>query len=170
MSIIIRDAYPTEYDKIGQLLVNVYSNLEGFPTPTNQPKYYKKLLNIGDLTNSATTLIVAQEDETIVGAALYITDMHYYGSRGAANALKNSAGFRFLAVALEAQGKGIGKLLCKECIHRTRQLGYGQLIIHSTEAMKTAWQLYLKLGFERTPALDFSWDGYGVYGFKLSIS
>ena len=35
----IRDARPDEFFALGRLLVDVYSRLEGFPTPAAQPGY-----------------------------------------------------------------------------------------------------------------------------------
>jgi hypothetical protein len=39
----IRDIRQDEFGTFGRLLGDVYSSLEGFPTPTDQPKYYQIL-------------------------------------------------------------------------------------------------------------------------------
>ena len=39
----IRDHHANEADALGQLMVEVYSNLAGFPTPAEQPHYYELL-------------------------------------------------------------------------------------------------------------------------------
>ncbi len=39
----IRDLRPEEFDALGQLMVEVYSHLDGFPTPEEQPGYYELL-------------------------------------------------------------------------------------------------------------------------------
>ncbi len=168
---IIRNARKEEHKAIGHLLVQAYSQLKGFPTPTDQPKYYHKLQHIHRLlTDDSIELIVAiDEEERVLGAVLFFGDMRYYGSKGAAMDVKNAAGFRFLGVSPDAQGLGIGKALSIACINRAEQMDLKKVIIHSTEAMKTAWKLYLKLWFQRVHALDFSWDGYGVYGFELDL-
>ncbi|MDT0606865.1 hypothetical protein [Croceitalea rosinachiae] len=44
----VRNAEPNEYDQVGQLMVQVYSQIEGFPNAVEQPKYYEMLAKIGD--------------------------------------------------------------------------------------------------------------------------
>ncbi len=43
----IRKIKQNEYTFPGELMVEVYSRLEGFPDPSEQPGYYKMLSNIG---------------------------------------------------------------------------------------------------------------------------
>ena len=43
----IRDAEPNEFDALGRLLVEVYANLDGFPSPADQPHYYEMPADIG---------------------------------------------------------------------------------------------------------------------------
>ena len=43
----IRDIFPEECETFGNLLVEVYSQLDGFSTPEDQPFYYQLLKNIG---------------------------------------------------------------------------------------------------------------------------
>lgn len=65
----IRNAHPTEFKEIGKLMVQVYSQLEGFPKEDEQPNYYKMLANIGDLTNNPDTelLVAVSSDNKIAG-------------------------------------------------------------------------------------------------------
>ena len=48
----IRDARPEEFEAIGKLMISVYAQLEGFPTPAEQPSYYEMLANVGAFTTS----------------------------------------------------------------------------------------------------------------------
>jgi hypothetical protein len=102
----IRNAKPQEFPAIGQLMVKVYSQLEGFPKEKDQPEYYKLLANVGELTNKpGTEILVAISDENeIAGAVVYFSDMKYYGSGGTATSEKNTAGFRLLTVSPLARG------------------------------------------------------------------
>lgn len=95
--------------------------------------------------------------------------MQYYGSGGSAPNEKNAAGFRLLAVSFGARGKGIGKLLTNYCIDLAKTEKQKHLIIHSTKAMEIAWNMYEKLGFERSEDLDFKQDNLNVYGFRLFL-
>lgn len=167
----VRNAKPIEFEQIGQLMVEVYSQLEGFPKPAEQPNYYHLLANIGDLThNPGTELLVAvTQDDTIAGGVVYFSDMKYYGSGGSATTEQNTGGFRLLAVDPTIRGKGIGKLLTQTCIQKTIDNQFGQVIIHSTKAMQTAWKMYEKLGFQRSEDLDFMQGELPVFGFRLII-
>jgi ribosomal protein S18 acetylase RimI-like enzyme len=167
----IRDAQTNEFKEIGALMVQVYSQLEGFPKQDEQPEYYKMLANIGNLTENPTTrlLVAATSDGKLSGGVVYIGDMQYYGSGGTATQEKNSAGFRLLAVAPAFRGQGIGNQLIGESIRLARYEGKDQLIIHSTKAMQTAWGMYEKIGFKRSEDLDFMQGKLPVFGFRLVL-
>ena len=168
---IIRNAIPTEFEEIGQLMINVYSHLEGFPKPSEQPGYYKMLAEIGEFANKPGTelLIAVAGDNRIAGAVVYFSDMKYYGSGGTATQEQNASGFRLLAVDPLLRGKGIGKLLTNECIRKARTHQSQQLILHTTRAMQTAWKMYEGLGFKRSADLDFMQGELPVYGFRLLL-
>lgn len=171
MEYIVRNATPGEFEEIGKLMVQVYSQLEGFPKPDEQPNYYNMLANIGELTkNPGTTLLVAISPvNKIAGAVVYFNDMKYYGSGGIATQEQNASGFRLLAVDSSARGQGIGKLLTTECIRKAKADKNHQLIIHTTMAMQTAWKMYESLGFKRSADLDFLQGQLPVYGFRLVL-
>ncbi|HMQ63764.1 MAG TPA: GNAT family N-acetyltransferase [Flavilitoribacter sp.] len=168
---IVRNAEPAEFETIGRLMVRVYSQLTGFPTPGEQPEYYTMLANIGELAQRpATELLVAvSSEQEIAGAVVYFSDMQYYGSGGTATLEKSTSGFRLLAVAPEYRGFGIGKLLSKACIQKAREQDQRQVIIHSTRFMQVAWGMYERLGFKRSEDLDFMQGELPVFGFRLGL-
>ena len=168
---MIRNAHPDEFSALGQLMVKVYSQLEGFPKPSEQPAYYSLLANIGDFAAKPSTelLVAIFNDGTITGGVVYFGEMAYYGSGGSATAEKDAAGFRLLAVDPDSRGSGLGKLLVEECIHRARAAGRQQVIIHSTLSMQTAWKMYERMGFRRSPDLDFLQGELPVFGFRLLL-
>ncbi len=167
----IRKAEPDEFTEIGQLMVKVYSQLEGFPQPDEQPEYYKLLANVGQLTEKPKTeiLVTVNEDNKILGAVVYFGEMEHYGSGGIATQEKNAAGFRLLAVDGAARGLGLGKLLTQACIDKAKSENLTQLIIHTTETMRTAWKMYEKFGFKRSEDLDFKQGELSVSGFRLLL-
>lgn len=167
----IRNAKPTEFEEIGKLMVAVYSQLEGFPTASEQPNYYEMLANIGELTEKPDTelLIAVSADGNIMGGIVYFSDMQYYGSGGIATQEKNTSGFRLLAVNPSARGKGIGKLLIQECIEKAKAKKHSQIVIHTTMAMQTAWKMYENIGFKRSEDLNFMQGSLSVFGFRLVL-
>lgn len=171
-AVAIRDAKAQEYEEIGQMMAHVYSGLEGFPKQSEQPEYYKVLFHVGDLAqNPGTRLLVAASPENhILGAVVFIGEMQYYGSGGIAPKERDATGFRLLVVREEARGKGIGRRLTQECIERTRKMNIGQVILHTTKAMITAWRMYESMGFKRSDDLDFMQGELPVFGFRLMLT
>jgi hypothetical protein len=76
----VRNATTSEFEKIGRLLIQVYSQLEGFPKQNEQPDYYKMLANVGDFTSRpGTELLVAVSPENeIAGAVVFFKKIKYY--------------------------------------------------------------------------------------------
>jgi len=167
---VLREARSEEFQALGALLVAVYSSLAGFPTPEEQPRYYDMLANIGRLAgNPDTELLVAIRGEDLLGGVVYFSDMARYGSGGTATQEVNASGFRLLAVAPQARGLGVGRALMETCITRAQERRHGQMIIHTTDAMKTAWSMYERRGFVRSVDLDFLQGTLQVYGFRLKL-
>ena len=170
-NIIIREAKPGEFTKLGQLMIKVYSQLDGFPTMDEQPDYYKMLANVGDFTkNSETKLIIAASPKgKILGGVVYFSHMKYYGSGGTAPKVKSASGIRLLAVDPKTRGMGIGKALTYACIERAKELDQAQVVLHTTKSMEIAWGMYDKMGFKRSTDLDFMQEELPVYGFRLDL-
>lgn len=171
MAITIEKAHNSRYSSIGKLMVQVYSQLEGFPGEDEQPDYYRMLANVGEIATQPGVELLEATNETgvLIGAVVYFSDMRFYGSGGTATQEKDAAGFRLLAVLPEARGKGVGKQLTTACIAKAKNDGRNQVIIHTTRAMQTAWGMYEGMGFKRSPDLDFVQAGLPVYGFRLPL-
>ncbi len=168
----VRNAYPNEFKTIGKIMVQVYSQLEGFPSAAEQPKYYEMLANIGELTKKPNTelLVAVSSDGKVGGGVVYFSDMKFYGSGGTATLEKNASGFRLLAVDPSQRKQGIGKLLSEACIQKAKNLKHEHVVIHSTKFMQVAWKMYEKLGFERAEDLDFMQEELPVFGFRLKLN
>jgi len=167
----IRDLRPDEFEALGRLMVEVYSHLEGFPTPAEQPRYYELLSNIGRFTEkgAARVLVAITPGGELVGGVVYFGDMAEYGSGGTATGVKNASGIRLLGVDPRYRNAGAGKALTNACINLAREQGHSQVILHTTQVMQVAWRLYQRLGFERSDDLDFSQQGLPVFGFRLKL-
>lgn len=167
----IREIKKSEYRLLGELMVDVYSKLEGFPSPSEQPDYYKMLRSIGSLNEQEHTQVLIAEtpNKRLVGGVVYYDDMSMYGSGGTATQEKHASGIRLLGVDPDSRGTGVGKALTDECIKLAEASGNRQVILHTTQAMEVAWNMYTKLGFERSTNLDFSQEGFPVFGFKLLL-
>jgi hypothetical protein len=47
--------------------------------------------------------------------------------------------------------------------------GISEVVIHTTKSMQLAWSMYERLGFQRSPDLDFQQHSLPVYGFRLKL-
>jgi GNAT superfamily N-acetyltransferase len=170
-SITIRVLIPEEYTQLGEILVEVYSNLDGFFTIQEQPEYYEMLKNVGQLTQKPTVELFGAFSLSgeLLGGVVFIGDMQYYGSGGIATFEKKASGFRLLGISNKARGLGLGKALTLKCIERAKELKSNQLIIHTTNAMKPAWKMYETIGFKRSIDLDFFHGKLEVFGFRYKI-
>jgi len=167
----IRDLQPGEYDALGRLMVQVYSGLEGFPTPIEQPHYYELLANIGHFAErpGARVLVAVAGDGVPAGGVVYFGDMAQYGSGGIATTIRDASGIRLLGVDPRFRGAGVGRALTNACIQLARDAGHREVILHTTAPMQVAWKMYERLGFVRAEELDFQQEGYPVLGFRLPI-
>jgi GNAT superfamily N-acetyltransferase len=170
-TLTIRDLRPEEGPALGQLLVRVYSQLPGFPSPEEQPGYYRMLSEIGRFAErpGARVLAALLPDDTLVGGVVYFGDMAHYGSGGLAPTLTDCSGIRLLGIAPEHRGVGAGKALTQACIDLARAQGHREVVLHTTQAMRTAWGMYERLGFCRAEELDFQQQALPVFGFRLSL-
>ena len=167
----IRDVAPSEFDALGALMVRVYSALDGFLTPAEQPGYYELLANIGRFTErpGVRVLVAVTTAGELVGGVVYFGEMAQYGSGGIATTIENASGIRLLGVDPRFRNTGAGKALTNTCIELARAQGQSQVILHTTAAMRVAWAMYERLGFVRAEELDFLQEGYPVYGFRLRL-
>ena len=169
-AVVVRDARPEEHAALGRLMVSVYSSLEGFPDPAEQPRYYELLADIGRFSGQPDTrLLVAVAGDRLLGGVVYFSDMARYGSGGTATAERDASGFRLLAVDPDARGMGVGRALAERCIELARAHGHRHVVIHTTDAMRVAWGMYEGMGFRRAPDLDFMQEELQVHGFRLQL-
>lgn len=168
----IREVRSEEFETLGQLLVDVYSQLDGFPKPHEQPRYFEMLANIGTFSEKkdAKLLVALTSANEIVGGVVYFGDMAEYGSGGTATRETDASGIRLLAVSPVARGMGVGKALTDRCIQLAHEKGHRCVVLHTTQAMKVAWCMYEKLGFRRAEDLDFMQEALQVYGFRLALA
>lgn len=171
-SFSIRDIQPDEFAELGNLLVEVYAQLSGFPTPAEQPGYYEMLATIGRFTErpAVRVLVATTASDGLLGGVVYFGDMAQYGSGGIATTVQNASGIRLLGVHPRARGLGVGKALTETCIQLARAKQHQQVVLHTTQAMQIAWAMYEKLGFVRSPDLDFLQGELPVFGFRLALS
>jgi RimJ/RimL family protein N-acetyltransferase len=80
------------------------------------------------------------------------------------------ADLRAFAVAAQAQGKGVGRMLLLAVIERAEKGGLRRLRLCTQPAMRAAQHLYAATGFTRTPELDFfPVPGLSLQAYELDL-
>jgi ribosomal protein S18 acetylase RimI-like enzyme len=159
--VTIREARPADRGRVGALTVAAYRAIGAAAGG-----YEAELGDVAGHARSARVL-VAEVDGTVVGAVTYVPGPGPLAEWDDPQA----AGFRFLAVAPEAQGRGVGRALVEACIAAAREEARPCLFLHSTDRMETAQRMYRRLGFQRVPELDEEvLPGYWLRGYRLELA
>lgn len=166
----IRDARREEFEALGRLTAEAYAQLPRMPGPDALPGYYAELRAVAERAAqpSVAVLVAAEPSGALWGGVTFIGQMKYYGAEPASR-VADAAGIRMLAVDPRARGRGLGRALTEACIARARALDRAEVVLHTTDVMQIARGLYERMGFRRSPDLDFGPGGFTVLGFRLRL-
>ncbi len=165
----IRPLRPEDHDAVGELTVEAYARVDPATVETG---YDQELRDVAARSDGVEILVAVDGDgdgpgERILGAVTYVPGPD---SPGAEFADADAAGIRMLAVAMDARRRGVGEALTMACVERARATDRRQILLHSTDQMTAAHRLYLRLGFERDPSIDWEGEpGLWLRGFRLRL-
>lgn len=137
-----------ELDRVSTLVVDTYVN-GGFVDPDSP--YLHQLRDV-QVRWRQTDLLVARVGGLVVGTVTFCLA----GSRWANIARPGEAEFRMLAVDPPAQGRGLGRLLVRECLRRAAAAGATTVVISTEPEMVVAHRMYERMGFVRSPGRDWA--------------
>jgi ribosomal protein S18 acetylase RimI-like enzyme len=146
VDLLVRPIAPHEYDAVAALTVAVYRD-EGYSSADYEPQ----LRDVGSRAATATVL-VALDGDTVVGAVTVATRLGPWAEQ----AVPGDAVVRMLAVAPQSRGRGVGETLMRAAVDRATADGCATVRLSSQDDMTAAHRLYARLGFTRTPELDWS--------------
>lgn len=163
----IRLVRPDEHEHVGELTVRAYAAINPSWAHDDLDEYASELRDVAGRVSGADVLVAVDGEGTVLGGVTYVGDR---SSPSAEFDEPDTAGIRMLAVAPEAQGRGVGEALTRACIDRAAATGRAQIVLHSTEWMLAAHRIYERLGFRRDPALDWEIsEGFWLRGFRLRL-
>ena len=144
---VIRPMQAREADTVAAITLDAYDAHGGLTGP-----YRAHLADPGTRARGASAVLVAEVDGQIAGTVTFVLpqDAEWEQRRQPAG----DAGFRTLAVAPWAEGRGIGRALVEECLRRADDAGARRMVITSMAWMHRAHRLYEALGFVHRPDLD----------------
>ena len=126
-------------------------------------KFAAFLANTASLSSDAE-LVVAERDGLVVGLVGYVGP----GRPREAIFPSDWAIIRMLSVLPTVRGRGIGRLLINTCIERARRDGVAIIGLHTTPVMRSALDLYLRMGFVLQKAIPDRFGlRYAVYTLTL---
>lgn len=164
MQLTVRQVRAEEYDAVGELTLAAYRALPNYHA---EGGYEADLFDARRRAEVAEVFVGLDRMGRVLGGVTYVRDRdNPYAEWDD----ENAAGIRMLAVAPDAQGRGVGGALVRACIERARTDGKRRLVLHSTPWMTTAHRLYLRLGFRRAAERDFTpLPDVPLFGFELEL-
>lgn len=159
----IRSLAPRDHERVGAITIAAY---EASGTFVGED-YAAQLRDVASRADAGTVLVAVDDDDRALGSVVYAVP----GDAAWEDRIVPSgdASFRMLAVAPEAQGRGVGAALVDHCIALARQQGARRMVITSMTTMTTAHALYERRGFVRRPDLDVRFpSGVGLV-FHLDL-
>lgn len=112
--------------------------------------YRARLADVGSWLDDETTVLVAVEGGRVLGAVTVVgACSEHFEHRG-----HGDGGFRMLAVAPAAQGRGVGRALLDAVVAHARDHDWRRLTITTMAWMHTAQRMYESTGFTRRPDRD----------------
>jgi ribosomal protein S18 acetylase RimI-like enzyme len=165
-SVQIRAARPDEYAAVGELCVSVYVGDELIPASATG--YTGELADAASRAANAELLVAVDDggDGAVLGSVTFVP----YGSSYTEVAGPGEAEIRMLVVDPKARGHGLGEALVLACLARAKAHGAARMRLSTQESMIGAHPIYRRLGFARTPELDWSpVPGVDLLTFVLTL-
>lgn len=147
-----RPVRPDEHRTVGDLTVAAYDAVGRV-----SDDYREALRDVAARQDDESLVLVAVEGPAVLGSLTVVSassDHFEHGPHG-------DGGFRMLAVAPAAQGRGVGDALVAAATDHARRHGWRRLVITTMEWMPTAQAMYEARGYQRRPDLDVRF-GSGV--------
>jgi ribosomal protein S18 acetylase RimI-like enzyme len=163
----IRSVRPDEHERLGEITVAAYRAINPPSADADLADYEADLRDVAGRAAGADVLVAVDGDGAVLGGVTYVPGP---SSPSSEFDDPDAASIRMLAVAPEAQGRGVGEALTRACIDRAVASGRARLLLHSTDWMTTAHRIYERLGFRRDPSLDWQIeDEFWLRAFRLRL-
>ena len=165
MTVRVRPAHADELGEVGELTVAAY-DADGYLVPDDP--YVERLRDTAARAREAELYVATLEDlpGRLAGTVTFCPE----GSPWSEIAGPGEGEFRMLGVAPEARRRGVAEALVSTCLERSRELGYTAVVLSSLPDQLAAQRIYTRLGFRRTPDLDWTpLPGVDLLAFRLDL-
>jgi len=147
----IRPAHEDELPAVGELTYQAYL-ADGHLTGREDSNYAGQLKDARPRYQEADLLVAVDGANTLLGT---VTIAHP-GSTWREIGRDDELEFRMLAVSPSARGRGVGETLTRHVLDEAARQGFTAVVLSSSTNMHAAHRLYERLGFRRTPDLDWN--------------
>jgi predicted N-acetyltransferase YhbS len=149
--LLIRPAIRHEIPVIEEVCVAAYAEHRDQVPAAVFDAYFEDLRQLAVHWDKAAVL-VAEIDGRTAGCVLFYDDASLEGL----GLPQGWAGFGKLAVRPDMRGRGIGRELVENCVHRASRIGSPTIGLHTASFMKAACSIYERMGFRRCPQYDLT--------------
>jgi ribosomal protein S18 acetylase RimI-like enzyme len=149
--VTIRPAREAELPAVGRLTYEAYL-AEGYLAGREDGYYAGQLADARPRYEEAELLVAVDDADTLLGTVTIAGPGSPWRETGTEEQLE----FRMLAVSPAAQGRGVGEALTRRVLETAASRGFTSVAMSTSVKMQTAHRLYERLGFRRTPELDWS--------------
>ena len=166
MTVVVRPAHTEELPLVGELTAAAYA-ADGFVD--EHDGYADHLRDAVTRAREAEVYVAVlpEAPSTVVGTVTFCP----HGSAWAELAQLDEGELRMLAVDPGTRRRGVATALVGACIERSRELRHRALVLSSMPVQQPAHRVYDRLGFRRTPDLDWSpTDAVDLLAFRLELS
>lgn len=159
----VRAARPEDLASAGAVVADAY-RADGVG---GDGDYLEEVADAGGRAEDGEVLVALDDDGRVLGSVTYTR----HGTPLAELSRPGEAEFRMLGVAPEARGRGVGEALVNACIDRARQDRAAALVLCTQDVSAAAHRLYVRLGFDRRPDLDWTpLPGVDLRGYALPLT
>ncbi len=159
----IRRARPEELEEVGRATVAAYA---AYLDESPETGYVDHLRDAARRDREAELWVAVDDEGTLLGSVTSCPE----GSPWRELSQPGEGEFRMLAVNPAAQGRGVGRALVTHVVDGFRAQGARSVVICSMTTMEAAHRIYLRLGFTRDQALDWSpVPGVDLVAFRLDL-
>ncbi|MBJ6360553.1 GNAT family N-acetyltransferase [Paenibacillus sp. GCM10012307] len=165
--VTVRLAGTADQDALAPLLLEAYDQYRDVLSPKRW-EAYRDSIEASVREDAADAKIVAELDGKLAGSVfLFKTSEAAYGSSSPGNA---TPVLRLLGVSKEARGQGIATRLIRESARVAASWGADALYLYTTDIMKSAVNLYERLGLERVLDKEFDSEGILIKCYRIPLA
>jgi ribosomal protein S18 acetylase RimI-like enzyme len=163
--VAIRAARAEDLPAIGELTFEAY-RAGGHLAGGENGSYARQLKDARPRFEQSELLVAVDDEDNILGTVA----IAHPGTPFREVARDDELEFRMLAVSPAARGRGVGEALTRRVLDRAVELGLTGVVLSSSESMRSAHRLYERLGFYRTPDLDWTpAPGVQLMAYRLDL-